>query len=319
MHNKLPAPTNYPDPMEAIAGILEPDDIDFARYLADTDTAEKVRPAADYIDQVMQELAPEQAGQRGPCLPFANCRVHCAPGEVTLWGGYNASGKSALLGFVATRFAQEGEAVCIASLEMKPRKTLARINRQVFGCVAPSREQVREFLGSMRGRMWLYDQQGSVQPRRLAAVIRHCAERLQVRHFVLDNLTACLDTDEDLNPQKALMLELCRAARDLNIHIHVVVHFRKGQSEEARPSRLDIKGSGAQVDLVDQVMLVWRNRHKERLMKAGDPSARHEGDTLLICDKNRNGDWEGAVPLWYERETFRFFDRPVAAPAARDC
>lgn len=293
-----------------IAGILEPDDIDFEKYLADTDTAEKVRPVIDYLDQVMHELAPAHEQARGPRIPFANCWVTCAPGEVTEWGGYNGSGKSALIGYVVTSFAQAGEGVCIASLEMKPRKTLARINKQVFGTTTPGKEQVREFLAGMRGKMWLYDQQGTVKPERLIAVIRYCAKELKVKHFVIDNLTACLGTDEDLNPQKSLMLDICSAARDLDIHVHVVVHFRKGQDEEKRPTRLDIKGSGALVDLVDQVMLVWRNRRKERLTRDGDESARDEGDTLLICDKNRNGDWEGAVPLWYERETFRFSDRP---------
>ena len=38
--------------------ILKPDDIDFQRYLAETEPGEKVRPATEYLDDVMHALAP---------------------------------------------------------------------------------------------------------------------------------------------------------------------------------------------------------------------------------------------------------------------
>ncbi|HEX7644837.1 MAG TPA: DnaB-like helicase C-terminal domain-containing protein [Burkholderiaceae bacterium] len=295
---------------QEIAGILEADDIDFDKYLKETDTAEKVRPVIDYLDQVMHELSPAFAEARGPRLPFANAWVNFAPGEVTLWGGYNSSGKSLLTGQIVTGFAQAGESVCIASLEMRPRKTLARIGKQAFGTTTPTKEQVKGFLQGMQGKMWIFDHVGSIKPERLVAVVKYCADALKIKHFVIDNLTACIESDDDFNAQKRIMLAICAAARDLDIHIHVVVHFRKDKNEEGRPSRMDIKGTGAITDLVDQVLLVWRNRRKERLAKAGDDSAAGEADTLLICDKNRNGEWEGDIQLWYEPHILRFTDKP---------
>jgi twinkle protein len=43
------------------------------------------------------------------------------------------------------------------------------------------------------------------------------------------------------------------------------------------------------------VLTVWRNKRKE-----SDPERhRHEPDAMLICDKQRNGEWEGRIGLWF--------------------
>ena len=37
-------------------------------------------------------------------------------------------------------------------------------------------------------------------------------------------------------------------------------------------------------------------------------------DTLLICDKQRNGEWEGTIGLWYERNSQQFVPNPGEGP-----
>ena len=34
--------------------------------------------------------------------------------------------------------------------------------------------------------------------------------------------------------------------------------------------------------------------------------ARKAPDTCLICVKNKNGEWEGMVPLWFHKESLQF-------------
>ncbi|MNL89963.1 hypothetical protein D3C87_2206390 [compost metagenome] len=29
-------------------------------------------------------------------------------------------------------------------------------------------------------------------------------------------------------------------------------------------------------------------------------------DVLLCCEKNRNGEWEGLVPLWYYKDSLQY-------------
>lgn len=291
--------------------ILTPDEIDFEQYLAETEPAEKVRPASEYAQDVMHALAPAYDTPLHPKLPFANAWVYFAPGEVTLWGGFNGSGKSMLQGQVMAGYAQQGQRICIASFEMKPAKTIARIMRQVSNHAQPTRSQVEQFLSDTEGNFWLYDQQGTVKANRIVAVIKYCADKLKCQHVVIDSLMKCVRGADDYNGQKEFVDILTACARDFNIHIHLVVHLKKGPNgdgDERMPTRFDISGSADVTNLVDNVLLLWRNKKKERDADAGKQVQDMDPDAVLICDKQRNGDWEGRTKLWYDKTTFRFSD-----------
>lgn len=289
--------------------VLTEDEIDFRKYMEETDPAEKVRPAIDYLDAVMHALSPAYDTPAHPKLPFAGGYLYFAPGEVTLWGGFNGSGKSMLQGQILSEFAERGQKVCLASFEMKPDKTLARINRQRSGQRLPTRDQVEMFLRRTDGSLWLYDQQGTVKPERMVAVIKHCAEKLKVQHIAIDSLMKCVRGTDDYNGQKEFVDQLTACARDYGIHIHLVVHLKKGDGDERMPTRMDISGTAAISDLVDNVILVWRNKKKERDAAGGKAVHEIDPDAVLICDKQRNGEWEGRVKLWYDKDTLRFFDQ----------
>lgn len=288
--------------------VLTPDDIDFSHYMADTDAAEKVRPAAEYLDDIMHALSPAYDTPTHPKLPFANAWIYFSPGEVTLWGGFNGSGKSMIQGQVMAEYAQAGQKVCIASFEMKPGKTIARMARQVFNQEQPTRDQVDFFLKKTKDNLWIYDQQGTVKGDRMVAVIKHCAEKLKCQHIVIDSLMKCVRGTDDYNGQKEFVDQLTACARDYNVHIHLVVHLKKGEGDERMPTRMDISGTAAISDLVDNVILVWRNKKKERDKDAGKAVQDADPDSVLIVDKQRNGDWEGRVKLWYDRKSLRFSD-----------
>lgn len=288
--------------------ILTPDDIDFSAYLRDTDAGEKVRPASEYLNDVMHALAPVHDSPTHPKLPFMNAWLYFAPGEVTLWGGFNGSGKSMLQGQVMAGFAEQGQKVCIASFEMKPAKTLARMIRQNMGQQSPTKDQAQMFLKRTEGNLWMYDQQGMVKADRMIAVIKHCAEKLKCQHIAIDSLMKCVRGTDDYNGQKEFVDQLTACARDFGIHIHLVAHLKKGEGDERMPTRMDISGTGAISDLVDNVILVWRNKKKERDRDGGKTVSETDPDAVLIVDKQRNGEWEGRVKLWYERSSMRFSD-----------
>lgn len=288
--------------------ILTEDDIDFAKYMEETDHEERVRPASDYLDSVMHALAPASEQTDSPKMPFNGAWMNFRPAEVTAWAGFNGSGKSMLQGQVMTDFAASGQKICIASFEMKPAKTIARICRQVFGCAQPTRDQVKVFLANAGKNIWLYDQQGTVKADRMIAVIKHCAEKLKVNHIAIDSLMKCVKGEDDYNGQKDFVDAMTACARDYNVHIHIVHHLRKGDTDERMPTRMDMKGSGAISDLVDNVVLVWRNKKKERDQESGKQVSDLDPDSVLIVDKQRNGEWEGRVKLWYNRDALRFSD-----------
>jgi twinkle protein len=293
---------------------LVPDDIDFERFMSDTDPAEKVRPALDYLDQVMHQLAPAHDSPTSPKLPFNGGWVYFAPGETTVWAGENGTRKSMMTGQVLSEFAEQGQRVCIASFEMKPAKTLARISRQIYRQSMPKREQVEAFLQRNQGRIWLYDHQGSVHPKRIIAVVKHCAEVLRCQHIVIDSLMKIVHDEDDYNGQKGFVDQLTACARDYGIHVHLVHHLRKAENHagaERLPKKGDVKGSGSITDLVDNLLLIWRNKGKDLEREAGKPVNDSDPDCILMCEKQRNSEWEGRIKLWFEPASLRFADHVI--------
>lgn len=291
------------------------DNIDFRAYMADTDAEHKVRPASAYADDVVAYFH-SPTGPIGARMPWpkTHAQIRFRPGEVSLWGGMNGHGKSLVIGQACLGLIAQQQRVCIASMEMRPSMTLARICRQAFGASSPDPDFIRKFHAGTNRRLWLYDQQGTVRSAKLLAVIRYCADKLKMQHFVIDSLMKCGMGEDDYNAQKAFLDALCSIARDNSLHIHLVAHSRKGKDEYAPPGKMDVKGTGSITDQVDNVLTVWRNKQKERDFEDGKGDRSREPDALLICDKQRNGDWEGKVALWFHVASTQFLENGTCGP-----
>jgi len=311
-----------------MAEYLNPDMIDFEAYEQETDAQQKVRPAGDYVQELIDDLGVSR-NENHSYLPWEKTHglFQFRPGEVTLWFGVNGHGKSLVTGQTGLSLCTQDERVCIASFEMKPRKTLERMARQFSSQAAPTpadvadesilaafRDTYEQFRDWTNRRLWLYDQQGTIKAKQILAVMRYCAKELRINHFFLDNLGKCVLNEDDYNGQKYLIDEATSIARDYGMHIHIVHHSKKLASEEAQPDKMDSKGSGAITDQVDNVLIVWRNKKKERDGQAGKMVSATEPDALLICDKQRNGEWEGRFTLWYEKDSQQFVAAAGAAP-----
>jgi len=294
--------------------IITPDNTDFSTYLAETEPQVKVLPATSWRDALLTSIA--NGNQiTGAKLPWSKTHdnLRFRTGEVTLWQGINGHGKSQILGQVVLGFAEQGEKSCIASFEMRPLATLRRLLRQVAQNDRPAQTIAEQMMQWLDGKLWIYDQLGSVNIKALAAVIRYCAERLAIRHIVVDSLMKCVHGTDDYNGQKDFVDLLTCLARDCNVHIHLVHHAKKQQDEHSPPGKFSASGSHAITDLVDQVLTVWRNKPKEKevekLARTGqqiDIETENKPDALLICDKNRHGEWEGSVALWYHAASLQY-------------
>lgn len=277
---------------------LAPDDIDFDFYMRETDAQHKVKPVQHWEDDLNDEFSDATGPNMAARLPWHRLtdKIALRPGEVSLWFGFNGHGKSLLLGQAMLSAAAQGERVCVASFEMRPRKTLARMARQFCDAVQPSPSNVHDFVKWAQGHIWLYDQTSTVEAEKVYAVIRYCADQLKVTHFVVDNLTKCVASDDDYAGQKTLVDKLTALAQALGIHIHLVHHARKDRDETRPPRKMDALGASAITNLVDNVFIVWRNKAKA---EAAVPD-NTKPDALFICDKQRHGTgWEGLQSLNY--------------------
>ena len=299
--------------------VLRSDEIDFSAYLRETESKQRVKPAKEYVAELIERLG-KPIIERGHPLPWMKTRklFRFRPGEVTLWAGVNGHGKSLMTGFVMLDLIAARQKVCIASFEMKPHSTIERMVRQwcefpayaEFAShpdgIASTRDLYEQFGTLTDSRLWLYDQQGTVTADQMVAVARYCAKELGIQHLVIDSLMKCVKGEDDYNGQKAFVDELCAIARDHSIHIHLVHHIRKLENELKKPDKTDVKGTGAITDQVDNILLVWRNKSEAR--KAVEP------DAALICCKQRHGEWEGGINLWFDRDSQQYLEASDAVP-----
>ena len=286
---------------------FEPDVIDFDHYMRETDAAHKVKPVAHWEADLNEEFRDQGEGTVHTRLPWS--RTHrlfaLRPGEVSLWFGFSGHGKSLVLGQVMESAAAQGERVCIASFEMRPRKTLARMARQFADSSNPMPADVRDFVQWAEGRIWVYDQVGSVDAERVFAVIRYAVDRLKVTHFVVDNLSKCVAADDDYAGQKVIVDRLTALAQELSIHIHLVHHARKDRDEGRPPRKMDALGASAITNLVDNVLIVWRNKAKYEAKTVDHLLP----DATLMVDKQRHGTgWEGLLNLIYHQRSLQYLE-----------
>ena len=303
-----------------MAEMIIADDIDFSFYEHETNAKQKVKPASLWVRELIERIKNPSKEIRA-VMPWrkTHSQVQFRPGEVTVWGGANGQGKSLVTGQVMLSLCSQGEKVCVASFEMKPIKTLERMARQWSGdnfndqaFLGDARAQAKfidlysQFSEWTDGKLWLYDQQGTANAKQVCAVVRYCAKEKGITHFVIDSLMKCVSGEDDYNGQKEFVDELTAIARDNAMHIHLVHHVKKPADENHKPGKYDFKGTGAITDQVDNVIAVWRNKAKEKNREAGKIVSDMEPDALLICDKQRNGEWEGQIGLWFDRNSLQY-------------
>lgn len=301
--------------------LVRDDVIDFAKYLQADSEAAYVRSAGDWYDDVL-ELFRDGGRTHGAVLPWAGLRdlMRLRSSEVSIWAGINGHGKSAMLSQIVLHLLAQNQRACIASMEMPPRKTMYRMARQAFGPENFTSERLQKFMAFVDAdRLWLYDQQGTVQADRIIALGRYAAAELSVQHLVVDSMMKCGIGPENYDGQKAFVDQLCALAKDTGLHIHLVAHSRKGKTEDDRIGKFDIKGASEITDQADNVFTLWRNKPKERAQARGEHEKSAEPDAELSCDKQRHGDWEGKLSLWYDRKSMQYTCRDMLPEMLEAC
>ena len=308
--------------------IVRPDEVDFEKYLKANDVAQKVKNAGEFLDEIEAEIA-NPAEDVSQTMPWTKTHAgfQFRAGEVTLYAGGNGGGKSMVTGQIAMGLIKQKQKVMIASFEMKPKRTLFRMLRQFAGenIDFPRYTDKHRYLSNLITRMrafahanlWLYDQQGTVTAQQVIAVSRYSAVELGVQHIFIDSLMKCVSGEDDYNAQKAFVDELTSLARDHNVHVHLIHHIRKLQSEEIKPNKNDIKGSGSISDQVDNVLMVWRNKKKEHDAQNGVVDVMIP-DAYLMCEKQRNGEAEDWYSLWYLKDSQQFVENHDSLPMSFD-
>jgi twinkle protein len=234
--------------------------------------------------------------------------------ELNILTGVSGHGKSMWLSQVILSMMKQNTKCLIASLEMRPVLTLARMVTQTLGSPEPTDDYIRKFCERATDKLYLYDQHQQTTSQDMIATLYYGKHVLGVDVFVIDSLMKMSDiSEESLEAQKMFVDKLAVTVRDLNIAVFLVAHTRKMKSEEEIPDATNIMGSSHIRNLCDNIICVWRNRSKERLIEEGktsDDELKIIPDAKVFVQKQRNAQWEGSFNFWFDQKGLRYNESP---------
>ena len=278
-------------------------DIDFEKYLKQRESEiylQKVDRPTQHLEKALERLSGTLKAY-GDTLPWHKCEeFRFRDGELTLWGGVNGMGKSLVTGMVSIWLEHP---VVIASMEMLPEATLARMIRQAGGIKSPSREYAESIVNQLDGRVYIYNQVGDAEQDNLFGMMHYAAAELGVKHFFIDSLVKIKGVGpEDHTAQQQFVNKLSQIAKDEHIHVHLIVHMRKQPDEMAVPDKFSVRGHGSIVDLADNLLIVHRRTMGD--LDDGQPTG------FIRVAKHRHGEWEGTWGFWFHEESQQWVPSP---------
>ena len=276
------------------------------------DDSHLLRAPAAFTDDVQALFADRSC--KGDKMPASKATdlLQFRAGEVSLWAGYKESFKTTFVNELFTFWACSGIPVALSSLETPAALLLEKTVKQALACDAPKPHQVEAVLERLSETMTIYDVVGRLPLRHMLAIMMYCAVELGARHFALDNLSVLLSVDNDRQGEhQAFIADTLTIAKATGMHVHLIAHLTKPEhgDESKLPTGYNIRGTGTAPDLVQNILLIWRNKDKETRMDGAGPvddTVRRQPDLIVRVDKQRNWDYRGKLNYWIDRRCLRF-------------
>lgn len=286
-----------------------------ARALAEAEHLDPagLRRASEFADNVVALFWPQEGAHVGYQTPYGKLgyRLLFRPAELTIWTGDSGAGKSQILSDCVIDWIKQGSRICLSSLEMKPAQTLKRMAKQVVGTEKPTEPAIRAAMAWLDQGLLLYELTGKQKADALLDVFAYARAKYGCDQFVIDSLMRLGIASDDYNSQEAVIYRIVEWSIAHGVHTHLVAHARKGDKERSAPGTEDIKGASEIGANAFNIISVWRNRRLEEDIKAA--KTQEEKDPLLLkpgvlfnLAKQRNGDYEGKVGLWFDDKSYRY-------------
>ena len=236
---------------------------------------------------------------------FDNLLGRFRPDELSILTGEAGSGKSTLSDNLGYKLAKANHPVLIASFEMKPVAILKKMiaMESLRPMSSHTLESVSPFFVRISSLpIFFLDQYGEIGLSQLKEAIFYGKRRCGVQFVILDHLHFFLkySGDHERTAIDQALRDLKAWAMELGIHILLIVHPTKLETEN-RPIRLnDLKGSSGLKQIPDNVFSIWRSRKPDDnevilyILKVRDDSG-NEGKVILDFDK-RSQSYEDSGP-----------------------
>jgi twinkle protein len=274
---------------------------------------EGLRKASDFADAVAALFWPAHDTPIGYSTPYKKLgdKLLFRPGELTLWTGASGGGKSQILSDCMVDWVSQGSRVCLSSLEMKPEQSLKRMCKQTVGVDRPTDRAIRAALSWLDNGLLLYERVGKAGIKGLLEIFSFARAKYGCDQFVVDSLMRLGIDQEDYSGQERALFELVDWVLANSVHLHLVAHSRKGDKDRGVPETEDVKGAMEIGANAFNIIAVWRNRKLEDQIKAAQSEderrkMEEKPGVILNVAKQRNGDFEGKVGLWFNQENYQY-------------
>lgn len=245
-------------------------------------------------------------------------------GEVSLWSGNNASGKSTLLQQFALTAVQAGFKSALFSGELTANRVKQWIQQQAAGrqytkksgyadsyyCPKQTGDQIDEWL---KDRLFIYNNKYGNKIMPLLDDMKEIIKK-GVQCIILDNLMSIdiLEMEGDkYSKQTSLILSICNFAKEQNVHIHIVAHPRKATGFLRKT---DVSGTADLTNAVDNVFITHRvnNDFKTNAKDffTAEVASRYFGfgNVIEVCKNRDLGIQDYLAGVFYEIESRRFLN-----------
>jgi twinkle protein len=205
-----------------------PQGLELEQYLELTGMMEasQIHSAGRWHDEVVER----SKGQKiwGAKLPWPKTHdtFRLRQGELTIFGGANASKKSLICGEIILGLLKDSK-VCLASLEMKPSESLYRMLMQAAGTRdgTPAESFIEEFSAFVDHNLVIFDQLDTVKPERVLSIIHYCVKELGCKYVFVDSLAKCGTGFQDYAAETEFVNKLQHCAKTLDVGIMLVAHI----------------------------------------------------------------------------------------------
>ena len=243
-------------------------------------------------------------------------------GQVSVWSGLRASGKSSVISEIGLNAVDDGNNVAYFSGELFCKDFMDWMNLQAAGkayAVETNNEgfyttpiDVRQKIAKwLEGHFWLYNNDYGNNFRDVIARFEEIIVKNKLDLLILDNLMA-LDindlSESKWDAQKEFVLALKNVAQNNKIHVAFIAHPRKAMGFLRFD---DIAGTADLGNAVDSAFIVHRvNRDFKRftgeMFGWKDDNEIYEATNVIEIVKDRHsGNQDVFIPLYYEVESKR--------------
>ena len=270
------------------------------------------RPSA-YTEEVIELFYPKEGVKLGYTMPYERLSredIYFRDAELTLWSGASGHGKSQVLSDCIPHWMQEGGRPCLASLEMAPRQSLKRLVKQTGNVDRPTDEYLRACMSFLDSGLLIYNKVGKASVSHMLEIFDYARSRYGCDIFIVDSLMRLGIASDDYIGQEQAVYQMVDWVISRNVHIHLVAHARKSGKDGGPAGTEDVKGASEIGSNAFNIITIWRNREHEEKLAAAEEHEKAELEqkpsVILNVAKNRNGDFEGKVGLWFDKDTYRY-------------